>query len=517
MSEILIPPSTIGQNFLGQFAGGSAYGQTFVAPEDSIVSVSFEFDVAYANSVSLRVGIAEIGTAQTAHGVTIGQVFYVSATQVFGALANENPTYGAGPWRSATFDLGSTPLVTGTRYLLIFNSMLDSDGDNLISMRWNSNLDDNTGPNADYVGGTMTYGGYSASGMAGFEGDTMFTWRGSDLAMRIVFAPANAAPVARDDAFTGDEDAPAQLLVLANDSDANAADVLSITSATLTSGSGTLSIAADARSLQFDPGTSYQSLAAGASAQVTFNYGISDGRGGSSAAQGVLTIEGRNDAPSVRASPATQQGLQGQAWTFALPEASITDIDGDALVFTASLAGGAALPAWLSFDAATLSFAGTPDGADDLLALTVTATDPSGASATLGFDLVVGRTLEGGNGDDVLTGSRGGDVIAGGNGADTLSGGGGDDRLLGNRGDDLLTGGAGRDTFVLQFAGGADRVTDFNVGTDRLELVGVTYKRQFVVDADADGVQDLVVQLSNGSVTLLGVGGMQPESVLFGA
>jgi len=48
------------------------------------------------------------------------------------------------------------------------------------------------------------------------------------------------------------------------------------------------------------------------------------------------------------------------AFSFALPTASFSDADDDSLTYTATLASGAALPAWLLFDVATQSFSGTP-------------------------------------------------------------------------------------------------------------------------------------------------------------
>ena len=64
--------------------------------------------------------------------------------------------------------------------------------------------------------------------------------------------------------------------------------------------------------------------------------------------------------------------------TFTVPEA--TDTLGDALTYAASLAGGHPLPPWLSFNAGTRTFSGTP-GICDAPAefeIMVTATDPNG-------------------------------------------------------------------------------------------------------------------------------------------
>src|SRR6201988_210664 len=46
--------------------------------------------------------------------------------------------------------------------------------------------------------------------------------------------------------------------------------------------------------------------------------------------------------------------------TYQLPGNTFSDLEGDALSYAASLADGSALPAWLSFNAATRTFTGTP-------------------------------------------------------------------------------------------------------------------------------------------------------------
>lgn len=102
-------------------------------------------------------------------------------------------------------------------------------------------------------------------------------------------------------------------------------------------------------------------------------------------------------------------------------------------------------------------------------------------------------TVEGGNGRDRITlnqghdvfidtsetGAAGSDTVYGGWGNDTLMGAGGDDvidgnfdndRIGGGTGNNTLTGGSGADVFVFTSGGFDDRVTDYAVGTDGLEL-----------------------------------------------
>ena len=104
-----------------------------------------------------------------------------------------------------------------------------------------------------------------------------------------------------------------------------------------------------------------------------------------------LAVANVNDAPVLAARVADQATAQGARFAFALPAGTFKDIDvGDTLAYTARLASGAPLPAWLTFDDRHLSFAGTPAAGDvGTVAIRLTATDTSGATAQTQFALVV--------------------------------------------------------------------------------------------------------------------------------
>jgi Ca2+-binding RTX toxin-like protein len=82
--------------------------------------------------------------------------------------------------------------------------------------------------------------------------------------------------------------------------------------------------------------------------------------------------------------------------------------------------------------------------------------------------------LTGGAGNDNLTGGAGNDNFTGGAGNDTIDGGVGNDTINGGAGADQLRGGTGNNIFGFQFgqslSSGADRILDFAVGTDKIEL-----------------------------------------------
>ena len=130
----------------------------------------------------------------------------------------------------------------------------------------------------------------------------------------------------------------------------------------------------------------------------------------------------------------------------------------------------------------------TIKGAADL---TVTGVDGTAVASKFDASAFTGKlTINGSN----LTGS--GDIIIGGTGADTINGG---------KGADTMTGGAGADTFSFTSTaaatasgatfGQADVITDFVIGTDKLQFAGVTD----VVSAQQTAVAAAVTALAAGS------------------
>src|SRR5262245_30481312 len=127
-----------------------------------------------------------------------------------------------------------------------------------------------------------------------------------------------------------------------------------------------------------------------------------------------------NQSPLAQ-SIANQLAGENNAFSFTLPTGTFTDPDvGDTLVYSATLADGTALPAWLALDAQTGTFSGTPGTADiGRLSVLVQATDSQGAFATSAFQIDVIRTVFLGNvGGQSLIGTPFNDVLDGGGGKD---------------------------------------------------------------------------------------------------
>jgi len=87
--------------------------------------------------------------------------------------------------------------------------------------------------------------------------------------------------------------------------------------------------------------------------------------------------------------------------------------------------------------------------------------------------------VEGRGGDDAIVTASGADLLIGGDGSDALFAGSGDDTLEGGAGSNRLEGGTGSDLFRFQGATSsddgnivADFITDYEAGTDRIEIFG---------------------------------------------
>ncbi|MGQ0671819.1 MAG: calcium-binding protein [Hyphomicrobium sp.] len=130
-----------------------------------------------------------------------------------------------------------------------------------------------------------------------------------------------------------------------------------------------------------------------------------------------------------------------------------------------------------------------------------------------GMDRLVSiEGVEGSDFRDRLTGNNTANILDGGGSRDVINGGGGADQLYGNDGLDVLTGGSEADQFIFRFidvgtfssfSEGADQITDFVSGTDRIVLTGdfdyqsdgtaLAAANYFVVGSGTQGADDFIV------------------------
>jgi VCBS repeat-containing protein len=312
--------------------------------------------------------------------------------------------------------------------------------------------------------------------------------------------PVNDAPVAGDDSYATDEDAPLTIAVpgvLANDTDIDGG-TLGATKLT-DPAHGTLALNPDG-SFTYTPDANY-------SGADSFTYTVDDGNGGTATATVNLTVTPVADAPTLTVDPVT--GDAGTAIPLTIDPA-LVDTDGSESL-TLQISG---IPVGATLSDGTNAFTATPGNATaDVSTWTLsslTVTPP--ASSAPAFTLTVAATgTEAGNGDAATTtadlvvtvhtslftgnadivdfasvtagtyiaGSQydalaGDDMIllpadataaanagydasnafSGGAGNDVITGGGLDDRIRGGIGNDTLAGGAGTDTIDYGTASG---------------------------------------------------------------
>lgn len=289
---------------------------------------------------------------------------------------------------------------------------------------------------------------------------------------------------------------------------------------------------------------------------VNLIYTVSDGRGGSIAAQQSYALTPANDAPVVVA-PLVAQAVQYNTlgWNYTV-SAAFSDIDaGDALSFGATLANGDALPAWMQVDADTGVISGSPLFGDlGTYALSVIATDALGDSVSAPLTVAVtvfdaGQLLVSTGGNDVLAGTLPAndtvtyafaaapvtvsaaiavqqntlgagldtltniDNLIGSGFADALTGNVRNNVLDGGAGIDTLKGGAGNDTYIVDNTG--DIVTETLTGGTDLVMSTATY----TLKANAENLTLLGSAAINGTGNALAniITGNSGNNVLNGA
>ena len=209
-------------------------------------------------------------------------------------------------------------------------------------------------------------------------------------------ATVNTPPNALNDTGSGEQNSLVRGNLLLNDSDPDG-DPLAIVSvsgrpmtpAGITvngSNGGAFTVLPDG-SYVFNPGNEYGHLAVGETATSTISYTITDPSGATSTATVVVTITGTNDGP-VSTSIADTSGIDAQTGVSYNVSSHFSDPDtSDKLTFTAT-----GLPPGLTIDPNTGIITGTIDhsasqgGNNGVYTVTVTATDPSGATTSQDFN-----------------------------------------------------------------------------------------------------------------------------------
>jgi serralysin len=288
-------------------------------------------------------------------------------------------------------------------------------------------------------------------------------------------------------------------LVLANDTDVDQSDQLSIASVQdPLHGKVSLNAAGD---VVFAPDVGFAGAA-------SFNYSISDGHGGSATAQVSLTVTANSIVGT--AGRDHLNGTSGADLIDAGKGPDVVNAGGGNDIFIARPGDGSD-----SYNGGTGS--DTLDLSNITGAVNVTlGIPPSGNSGlALGWQIGADRldsveNVLSGSGSDFLWGNNATNYLGGGAGNDKIFGLGGDDRMEGGPGNDVLTLGPGSDTIVFKPGFGKDLVTDFQATSTQHDVI--EFSNDVFADWDAlqasisDAPQGAVITFDpNDTITLLGV------------
>lgn len=301
------------------------------------------------------------------------------------------------------------------------------------------------------VGGKIAYdpGAHFQSLGAGATTTESFTYTITDsggltaaASVTMTIVGANDAPVAQADSASVEEKQTVTIDVLANDTDVDAGDVLSIASVDSKSALGGSIAIVDGKLKYTASGDSFDVLTLGQSVTDSFRYTVKDASGATSSATVTVKVNGAADGV-----------IHGTVHFDTL-----TGTGGDEYIYG--------------------------DNGEDVL-----------------YGLGGSDHLFGENGKDILDGGDGRDFLDGGNGKDVLIGGKGSDFLTGGEGNDVFVfgkEGVSSDVDVITDFNLDNDTVQLRDGLTVTSLVKVDYNH--------DGVMDTELTLSNGShVELLGV------------
>ncbi|WP_446830451.1 fibronectin type III domain-containing protein [Candidatus Foliamicus sp.] len=330
--------------------------------DDSTASYTMTIDVTPVNDAPTVANA--IGARTVAAGSNLTVALETSGSEVFNDVDGDTLTYSA---TSAT-ETAATVTVDNDANTITLNGV---------------------------AAGTSVITVTAADGNGGSVSDTFTLTVTSDP------GPTNTPPTASDDTVTTDEDTAYTFDAADfNFSDADTGDTLAsvkitgletagalqLSGADVTQGQVITAADIDGDNLTFTPAAN-----ANGDPYATFRFSVNDGEADSTASYTMtIDVAAVNDAPTVTNAIPDQTAIVASAFSYAFPADTFADVDNDTLTYTAQQSDGAALPTWLSFTAATRTFTGTPQTADEgTLSVQVTANDGNNGQVSDTFDITV--------------------------------------------------------------------------------------------------------------------------------
>ncbi|MCK1716791.1 DUF4082 domain-containing protein [Bradyrhizobium sp. 141] len=400
--------------------GGLSASETFnltatTAPSSVSLFSSSDTPAILSNSDAAQVNLGVQFTSSVAGTIT-GIKYYKSANDPgthTGLLWSSTGTLlasatftneGSSGWQTVTFS-NPVSIVAGTTYVASFhsNGHYASSTSYFTTARTNGPLTAPANINGLYTYGTSNLFPTSSYNASNYWVDVVFDGSSTtnNTPPTAIADVGDATEKGGVNNSTGGTAAIGN--VLTNDTDPDAGDTKTVTAVSFGSTSGTLGSALSG---------AHGSLVLNASGAFTyavnetdsavqalrlstntltdvFNYTMRDTAGAASSTTLTVTIHGANDAPVLAAQTGDQTATIGTSFSLTLPVGTFSDVDsGDSLAYTATLADGTALPAWLTFDAATRTFSGTPTSTNaGTLSVKTSVTDLGGLSASETFNL----------------------------------------------------------------------------------------------------------------------------------
>ncbi|WP_447932205.1 Ig-like domain-containing protein [Sphingopyxis fribergensis] len=248
-------------------------------------------------------------------------------------------------------------------------------------------------PVTGVISGTIAPGASGPSGRADYNVEvTANDGNGGTTSVTFILTAINIAPVANADAAVTNEDAPVDIAVLANDTDADGDPVAVIrvnnvtlvpgVPVTVTDGTVTLVDVGGVMMLRFTPRPDFNGA-------TTFSYSIGDGNSGFDDAVVSINVAAVNDNPVATSQIPDRSRPDSASVSFDIAS-YFGDVDGDDLDYVVT-----GLPPGLIYDPETGVISGTiasnasQGGVGGVYTVNVVARDPFGAQIAQSFDFTV--------------------------------------------------------------------------------------------------------------------------------